>query len=166
MTSANKRLEKKISRCVTSQFCIKKRGKTSAKSLTTDGNKRIEPADEEDLRTFSLEFEFLTPVKNLKKRKKRTSKARVIVSRKTINFQTPILLSQRENTPFRDDKLKEKLLRNTRQFQQRKSDNKRRRNCASRTNCRFIQPTSKRTSHADHSCNCGNLIRKKLQVWL
>ena len=78
-----------------------------------------EPADEEDLPTFSLGLEFLTPEKNLK----RTSKARDIVSRKTINFQTPISLSQRENTPFRNDKLKEKLLRNTRQFQQRKSDN-------------------------------------------
>ena len=41
--------------------------------------------------------------------------------RKTVNFQTPISLSQRENTPFRNDKLEEKLLRNTRQFQQRKS---------------------------------------------
>ena len=60
-----------------------------------------EPADEEDLPTFSLGLEFLTTEKNLKKRKKRTSKARVIVSRKTVNFQTPISLSQRENTPFR-----------------------------------------------------------------
>ena len=110
-----------------------------------------EPADEEDLLTFSLELEFLTPdkkIKNLKKRgKKRTRKARAIVSRKTINFRTTILLSHRLNTPFRNDKLKEKLLRNTPQFQQRKSDNKRLRNCVSRTtNCRFIQPTSKRTS--------------------
>ena len=78
-----------------------------------------EPADEEDLPTFSLGLEFLAPEKNLK----RTSQARDIVSRKTINFQTPISLSQGENTPFRNDKLKEKLLRNTRQFQQRKSDN-------------------------------------------
>ena len=30
-----------------------------------------EPADEEDLPTFSLGLEFLTPEKNLKKRKKR-----------------------------------------------------------------------------------------------
>ena len=66
-----------------------------------------EPADEEDLPTFSLGLEFLTPEKTLKKRNKRTSKARVIVSRKTINFQTPISLSRRENTAFRNDKLKE-----------------------------------------------------------
>ena len=101
-----------------------------------------EPADEEDLPSFSLGLEFLTPEKKPKEKEKRISKARVIVSRKTINFQTPILLSQLENTPFRNDKLKEKLLRNTRQFQQRKSDNKRQRNCASRINCRFNQPTS------------------------
>ena len=31
---------------------------------------RSEPADEEDLPTFSLGLEFLTPEKNLKKRKK------------------------------------------------------------------------------------------------
>ena len=41
------------------------------------------------------------------------------MSHKTINFQIPISLSQRENTPFRNDKLKKKLLRTTRQFQQR-----------------------------------------------
>ena len=77
-----------------------------------------EPADEEDLPTFSLGLEFLTPPqKNPVKGKKRTSKARVIVSRKTINFQTRISLSLRENTLFRNDKLKEKLLRNARQFQ-------------------------------------------------
>ena len=70
-----------------------------------------EPADEEDLLTFSLKLEFLTPEekKNLKKRgKKRTRKARAIVSRKTINFRTPILLSHRLNTPFRNDKLNRK----------------------------------------------------------
>ena len=72
-----------------------------------------EPADEEALPTFSLGLEFLTPEKNLKKRKKE-NKARDIVSRKTINFQAPISLSQREKTPFRNDKLKERLLRNTR----------------------------------------------------
>ena len=110
-----------------------------------------DPADEEDLPTITFGLDFLTPEKKRKEKEKRTSKARVIVSRKTINFQTPILLSQNKNTPFRNDKLKEKLLRNTRQFQHRKSDNQRRRNCASRTNCRFIEPTSKRTSHADHS---------------
>ena len=59
-----------------------------------------EPADEEDLSTFSLGLEFLTPEKKSKEMVKRTSMARVIVSRKTINFQTPISLSQRENTPF------------------------------------------------------------------
>ena len=61
-----------------------------------------EPADEEDLPTFSLGLEFFIPEKKKpkEKEKKRTSKARVIVSRKTINFQTPISLSQRENTPF------------------------------------------------------------------
>ena len=114
-----------------------------------------EPADEDDLSTFSLGLEFLTPEKKPKEMEKGTSKARVIVSRKTINFQTPISLSQKENAPFRNDKLKEKLLRNTRQFQQRKSDNKRRRNCASRTNCRFIQSTIKRTFHADHYLSHG-----------
>ena len=71
-----------------------------------------EPADEEALPPFSLGLEFLTPEKNLKKRKKE-NKARDIVSRKT-NFQAPISLSQREKTPFRNDKLKERLLRNTR----------------------------------------------------
>ena len=54
-----------------------------------------EPADEEALPTFSLGLEFLTPEKNLKKREKEN-----IVSRKTINFQAPISLSQREKTPF------------------------------------------------------------------
>ena len=72
-----------------------------------------EPADEEALPTFSLGLEFLTPEKNLKKRKKE-NKARDIVSRKTIKFQAPISLSQREKTPFRNDKVKERLLRNTR----------------------------------------------------
>ena len=82
----------------------------------------------------------------LSKGKKRTSTRPVsscLANRKTINFPTPISLSQRENTPFRNDKLKEKLLRNTLQFQERKYVNQRRRNCASRTlNCRFIHPTS------------------------
>ena len=73
-------------------------------------------ADEEDLSTFSLGLEILTLEKKPKEKEKRTSKARVIVSRKTINFQTPISLSQRENTPIRNDKFREKLLRNTRQF--------------------------------------------------
>ena len=75
-----------------------------------------EPADEEGLPTFSLELECLTPEKkNLKKRKKeKKHNARVIVSCKTFNFQTSISLSQSKNTPFRNDKLKEKLLRNTR----------------------------------------------------
>ena len=59
---------------------------------------KSEQADEEDLPTFSLGLEFLTPEKKSKeKEKKRTSKARVIVS---INFLTAISLSQRENTPF------------------------------------------------------------------
>ena len=70
-----------------------------------------EPAGEEDRPTFSLGLELLNPEKKPKeKEKKRTSRDRAIMARKTINFQTPISLSQRENTPFRNDKLKEKLL--------------------------------------------------------
>ena len=84
-----------------------------------------EPADEEDLPTFSLGLEFMhvTPEKSLKKRKKEQARHVSSSIEKTINFQTQISLSQRKNTPFRNDKLKEKLLRNTRQFQQRKSNN-------------------------------------------
>ena len=74
-----------------------------------------EQADEEDLPTCSLGLE--------PKEKEKREQTR-FVSRKTINFQTaPISLSQRESTAFQNDKLKKKLLRNTRQFQQRKSDN-------------------------------------------
>ena len=72
-----------------------------------------EPADEEALPTFSSGLEFLTPEKKPKEKEKE-NKASDIVSRKTINFQAPISLSQREKTPFRNDKLKERLLRNTR----------------------------------------------------
>ena len=80
-----------------------------------------EPADEEDLPTIFFGIGFLNSRKKKKIKKRKKEQARP-VSRKTINFQTPILLSQKENTPFRNDKLTEKLLRNTRQFQQRKSD--------------------------------------------
>ena len=52
-----------------------------------------EPADEGDLPPFSLGLEFLTSKKKKKKKeKKRTNRARVIVSPKSINFQTPISL--------------------------------------------------------------------------
>ena len=48
-----------------------------------------EPDDGEDLPTFSLVLEFLTPEKTkLKKREKEARKARVIVSRKTHLFET------------------------------------------------------------------------------
>ena len=47
-----------------------------------------EPADEEDLATTSLELEFLTPEKKTERKgKKRTSKARVIVSRKSVRVK-------------------------------------------------------------------------------
>ena len=87
-----------------------------------------EPADEEDLLTFSLGLGYLTLEKKKKAKEKEQENKQGPCHRVSQNyyFQTPISLSQRENTPFRNDKLKEKLLRNTRQFQQRKSDNKRR----------------------------------------
>ena len=154
MASANKCLENKDFSVSDFSILHSKTGKNFGKKF----NYRWQQANQlmkKICPLFLWDWSFLTPEKKPKEKEKRTSKACVIVSRKTINFQTPISLSQRENTPFRNDKVKEKLLRNTRQFQQRKSDNKRRRNCASRTNCRFIQPTSKRTSHADHYLRHG-----------
>ena len=79
---------------------------------------------------------FLTPEKKIKKKKRKKERKKrkkreqaspvsSCLTKSAINFQTPVSLSQRENTPFRNDKLKEKLLRNSRRFQQRKSDNKR-----------------------------------------
>ena len=62
-----------------------------------------EPADEGDLLTFSLGLEFFTSKKKKKKgkkREKRTNRIRVIVSRKTINFQTPISLFSEEKHTF------------------------------------------------------------------
>ena len=110
MTSTNKCLENSVSDFLHFAF---KNGRNFQQNVKLQMATR-EPADEEAHPTFSLGLEFLTPEKNLKKRKKE-DKARDIVSRKTINFHwAPISLSQREKTPFRNDKLKEKLLRNTR----------------------------------------------------
>ena len=150
MTSANKSFEKKKSSVSDCDILHSKTRKNFSKKFNYKWKQAIQLMEKICL-LFLWDWIFLLPKKKRQEKEKRTSEARVIVSRKAINFQTPILLSQKENTPFRNDKLEEKLLRNTRQFQQRKSDNKRRRNCASRTNCRFIQQMSKRTSYADHS---------------
>ena len=67
---------------------------------------RSEPANEEDLPTFSLGLEFLTPEKKPKEKEKKNKQCPCHRFSKNCYFQTPISLSQRENTPFRNDKLK------------------------------------------------------------
>ena len=85
-----------------------------------------EPADERDLPTSSLGLEFLTSKKQNKSKEKEKREQTGPVSSclaKLLIFRRQFRFSQRENTPFRNDKLKEKLLRNTQQFQQQKYDN-------------------------------------------
>ena len=85
-----------------------------------------EPADEGDLLTFSLGLEFFTSKKKKKKERKGKREQTGSVSSylaKLLIFRRQFRFSQRKNTPFRNDKLKEKLLRNTQQFQQQKFDN-------------------------------------------
>ena len=87
MTSANKCLENSVSDFLHFAF---KNGRNLQQNVELQMKTR-EPADEEALPTFSSGLEFLTPEKNLKKRKKRTRSvtsclAKLLIFRRQFRF--------------------------------------------------------------------------------